>query len=57
MGGKCSAYGGEETCTQFWWGTMREREHLGIPGVNGNLILKLIFRKWDEVLRTGGEHM
>jgi hypothetical protein len=28
---------------------MRERNHLEDPGVNGRIILRLIFRKWDRV--------
>jgi len=27
----------------FWWGNLREREHLGDPGVDGRIILR--FRK------------
>jgi len=34
-------------CTGFWWGNTREREHLGDPGVDGKIILRWIFRKWD----------
>ena len=29
---------------EFWWGNLRERNHLGDPGVDGR-ILKWIFRK------------
>jgi hypothetical protein len=36
-----------ETCTGFWWVYLRERDHLEDPGVNGRIILMLIFRKWD----------
>jgi len=32
---------------------MRERDHLGDPGVAGNIILRWIFRKWDVGLWTG----
>jgi len=35
-----------EVYTGFWWGNMRERDHLGDPGVDGRIILRWIFRKW-----------
>jgi hypothetical protein len=30
-----------------------EREHWGDPGVDGRIILRRIFRKWDVVVLTG----
>jgi hypothetical protein len=36
----------------FWWGNVREREHLEDPGVDGRIILRWIFRKWDVGLWT-----
>jgi len=32
---------------RVWWGSPREGYHLGDPGVDGRIILRWIFRKWD----------
>jgi hypothetical protein len=32
--------------TGFWWGGLREGDHLGDPGVYGSIILKWV-KKWD----------
>jgi hypothetical protein len=40
-------------CTGFWWGNLRERDHRGDPDVDGRIILRWIFRKWEEVVGTG----
>jgi hypothetical protein len=32
---------------RFWWGILRERDHLGDPGVDWRIILKWVFRKGD----------
>jgi len=40
-------WGRGETYTGFWWGNLRERDHLGYPGIDGRIILRWIFRKWD----------
>jgi hypothetical protein len=36
-----------EAYTGFRWGNLRERDHWGDQGVDGRIILRLIFRKWD----------
>jgi hypothetical protein len=33
--------------TGFWWGDLSERDHLYYLDVNGRIILKWIFKKWD----------
>jgi len=53
MGGTCSAYGGERAYTGYWWGNLRKRDHLGDPGVDGRIMLRRIFRKWDVGVLTG----
>jgi len=37
----------------FLWGNLRERDHLEDPGVDGRIILRWIFRKWDVGAWTG----
>ena len=39
--------------TGFWWGNLREGGHLGDQGLDGKIILRWIFRKWEGVVRTG----
>jgi hypothetical protein len=31
----------------FWLGDLRERDHLEDPSVDGKIILRCIFRKWN----------
>jgi len=46
MGWTCSSYdGGSEAYTGFWWGNLKERDHLGDPGIDGRIVLRWIFRK------------
>jgi len=42
MGGTRSTYEGErgEVYIGFWWGNLRERDHLEKPGVDGRIILR-----------------
>ena len=47
MGGACSAYGGKRGVYRVLAGSVRERDHLEDPGLDGRIILRFIFRKWD----------
>jgi len=58
--------GRREAYKGFWWGNLRERDRLGDPGVDGRIILRWIFRKWDvggmdwielAQIGTGGGHL
>ena len=39
----------EEVHTGFWWGNLRDGDHLEDLSVNERIILKWIFEKWDGV--------
>jgi len=47
------ACGRGEACAGFWWGNLRERDYWGDPDVDGRIMLRWIFRKWEEVVGTG----
>jgi hypothetical protein len=36
-----------EACTRFWWENLRERDHWRDPGVDGMIMLRQVFRRWD----------
>jgi hypothetical protein len=42
-----------EVYTGFWWGNLRERDHLEDPGTGERIILRCIFRNWDGVTWIG----
>ena len=39
--------GREQVHAGFWRVNLRERSHLGDPGIDKRIILRWIFRKWD----------
>jgi len=39
--------------TGFWWGNLRERNHLRDQGVDEWVILRWIFSKWDVGVWSG----
>ena len=39
--------------TGFGWGNLRERDHLEDSGLDERIILRWIFRNWDEGIWTG----
>jgi hypothetical protein len=58
--------GRREMYKGFWWGNLRKRDHLEDPGLDGRVILRWIFRKWDGGvwigsmwlrIETGGGHL
>jgi len=46
-------WGRVEVYTGFWWGNLREADHMEDPGVDGKIILRWIFGKWDGRDRSG----
>ena len=51
MGGACGAYGGgARGAYRVVVGDLVERDNLEDPGVDGRIILRLIFRKWGNGL-------
>ena len=51
--GHVASMGRGEAYTGFWWENLRVRHRLGDPGVDGWIILRCIFRKWDVGVWTG----
>jgi hypothetical protein len=46
-------WGRTEVCTGCWWGILREIGHYGDQDVDGRIILRWIFRKFEGVVGIG----
>jgi len=53
LAGHVARMGIGEAYTVFWWTNLKERDHLGDPGVDGRIILRRIFRNLDVGVWTG----
>ena len=53
MGEAYRAYGEGRGVYRIWWGNLGKRDHLENPSLDGRIILRWIFRKWDVGLWTG----
>jgi len=47
IGGHVARMEKRDVHTGFWWGNLRERDHLEDPRLDGKIILRWIVRKWD----------
>jgi hypothetical protein len=51
--GHVALWGREQVYIEFWWGDLRERDHLEDQGAEWKMILKCIFIKWGGEAWTG----
>jgi hypothetical protein len=47
MGGACDGLGERGNHTGFWWGKLKQRDYVEDLDVDGRIISKFIFMKWD----------
>ena len=52
--GHVACMGRGKAYTGLWWGNLKERDHLGDPGIDGRIILRGIFGKWEYGLAGAG---
>jgi len=50
-------WGRGKAYAELWWGNLRERDHLGDPGVDGRIILRWVFSKLDMAIWTGSSRL
>ena len=53
MGGACSTYGGVLRCIQSLVGNPEGKSYFEDPGIDGKIILRWIFSKWEVRAWTG----
>ena len=53
MGGACGVYGEGRGVHRVLVGKPEEKNHWGDPDVDGRIILRWIFRKWEGFVGTG----
>jgi hypothetical protein len=53
MGSACGTYGRQEKCIQGFGIDLRARGCFKDPGVDGRMILKRVFKKWDREAGNG----
>jgi len=51
--GHVACMGRGEVYTGLWCGNVKERDQMGDPRVDGRILLRQIFRKWDVDVWTG----
>jgi len=52
--GHVARMGGGEAYTGFWWGNLKEIDHMKDPGVDGRIILRWICRKETDHMKDPG---